>query len=194
MGVSCFDDLGVSHIELVFEENNLIINRESPTGQQCNQILPLNNPNGTYEIYIGAVNGDNGLLHMDFDNFELCTEQEEPTIEERVSLLESWKEIIEDWKNSVINALAIINSKTEDLTNKVDNHEERITILENSSITENLTPDYWKYLSANERKNIVCGYAEDNRLSNIDYLGWSCKLTYKSTWKREIVNCKCKKY
>ena len=88
-GVQCFDELGTSHIQLIFEENQLIINRESPFGQECNQVLPLSKLNGNYELYIGTVSGHNGRVHMDYDNFELCTEQPEPTCDERVVELET---------------------------------------------------------------------------------------------------------
>lgn len=73
-GIQGFDDLGVAHIELQFQENNLRVIRFSPLGQTFVDDLLLNNPNGTYELYIGSVSGHNGLVHLDYDNFKTCKE------------------------------------------------------------------------------------------------------------------------
>lgn len=174
------------HIKLEFKEGVIKITHDLWSDE-----VSINS-NSEHEIYIGTVFGHNGIGHIDYDNFKLC---KEITIEERVSILETWKQIIEDWKISIINSLAVLTSKVLELTEKINNHEERITALENSSAIEDLTPNYWKYLSANERKNIVCGYAEDNHLTDIEDLGWSCRLTYKNNrWNKEIANCKCKKF
>jgi parallel beta-helix repeat protein len=74
-GIQGYDELGTSHIELTFEENSLVLSRESPSGEIFHDILNLNNHNGTYEIYIGTVSGDNGKVHIDYDNFEVYTEK-----------------------------------------------------------------------------------------------------------------------
>lgn len=190
-----YNELGVSHIKIEFQENNFHLERTTPSNVTLIDNLALTDTNGEYELYVGGGIGDNGKVHMDFDNFKLCTELSQPTIEERVGFLESWKQIIEDWRIPIINSLAVLTSKVLELTEKINNQEERITALENSSAIEDLTPNYWKYLSANERKNIVCGYAEDNHLTDIEDLGWSCRLTYKNNrWNKEIANCKCKKF
>jgi len=68
-----FDELGVAYMELEFQENNLHITRETPSQVILIDNLALSNPNGTYEFYIGAFSGSNGMVHMDFDNFEFCT-------------------------------------------------------------------------------------------------------------------------
>lgn len=70
-GVQGFDELGIAHIELTFEENNLHITRESPSGTILIDNLALTNANGTYELYVGSFTGHNGKAHIDFDNFIL---------------------------------------------------------------------------------------------------------------------------
>jgi len=87
-GVQGYDELGISHIKIEFQENNFHLERTSPSGIFLVDDLYLTNPNGNYELYIGAGSGHNGRMHMDFDNFELCTEIQEPSLEERVTALE----------------------------------------------------------------------------------------------------------
>lgn len=74
-GVQGYDEIGTSHIEISFEEDALVLNRESPSGETFHDELPLFHPEGTYELYIGAFSGHNGKTHMDFDNFTICTEK-----------------------------------------------------------------------------------------------------------------------
>ena len=80
--------------------------------------------------------------------------------------------------------------------NEIIAREKRIELLENNStpIKNGTLPNYFKYLSSSDRKNIVCGYAEDNRLEHIEDLGWSCDLRYRtSRGGRESVSCRCKR-
>jgi len=188
-GVQGYDELGISHIKIEFQENNFHLERTTPSNVTLIGNLPLTNANGSYELYIGSV--FTNPSHIDFDNFKLCAEVTELTLKERIGILESWKQIIEGWRISVIGALAILTSEISELTARIDNHENRIVALENNSITEDLTPNYWKYLSENERKNVVCGYAQDNNLTNIKDLGLNCVLMERTKGKREIVRCNC---
>ena len=68
------NELGLSKVEIEFQENNLAIKRESPSGAILIDNLPLSISNGTYELYIGAYSGHNGKVHMDFDNFYISKE------------------------------------------------------------------------------------------------------------------------
>jgi hypothetical protein len=61
-----FDELGVTKVRMEFQENNFALRRESPSGQVFFDNLPLNNPNGNYNVYIGAYSYD---AHIDLDNF-----------------------------------------------------------------------------------------------------------------------------
>lgn len=84
-----YDELGISHVKIEFQENNFHLIRTSPSGLVLTDNLALTNANGNYELYIGSVSGHNGRTHIDFDNFKLCREQEEPTCEDRVAELET---------------------------------------------------------------------------------------------------------
>ncbi len=83
-----FDELGVAHMQLEFQENNLHILRETPSGSVLVDDLTLTNSNGTYEFYIGSFSGSNGAVHMDYDNFVVCVNQPDINLEERVEMLE----------------------------------------------------------------------------------------------------------
>lgn len=76
-GVQGYDELGVSHIKIEFQENNFHLERTSPSNVTLIDNLALTGANGTYELYIGSVSGHNGRTHIDYDNFKFCTEQEE---------------------------------------------------------------------------------------------------------------------
>ncbi|MDO8467544.1 MAG: collagen-like protein [Nanoarchaeota archaeon] len=103
---------------------------------------------------------------------------------QRISLLESWKNTIIDTVDNILLTLT--------------NHDSRIDALESSSGENSsgngTTPDYFKYLSSGDRKNIVCGYAEDNHLSNYTDLGWNCDVNYRTNSRGiESSSCRCKK-
>jgi DNA-binding transcriptional MerR regulator len=70
-----FDELGVAHMKLSFFENILEIKRETPNGAILLDNLTLTNSNGNYELYIGSFSGHNGQVHIDYDNFTICTEE-----------------------------------------------------------------------------------------------------------------------
>ena len=85
-GVQGYDELGISHIKIEFQENNLHLERTSPSNVNLIDNLALTNTNGNYELYIGSV--FTNPSHIDYDNFKLCTEVPEPTLEERIIALE----------------------------------------------------------------------------------------------------------
>ena len=66
-----FDELGVAHMKLEFQENNLHIERTTPSGNLLIDNLALTNQNGDYELYIGSFTGGGSKVHMDYDNFWL---------------------------------------------------------------------------------------------------------------------------
>ncbi len=70
-GVQGYDELGVSHVKVEFQNNNLHLTRTSPSGLVLIDNLHLNNANGNYELYIGSFSGHNGRTHIDYDNFVL---------------------------------------------------------------------------------------------------------------------------
>jgi len=96
-----FDELGVAHMKLTFQENNLAIERKTPSDVLLIDNLGLTNSNGTYEFYIGSFSGSNGRVHMDFDNFVICSEE---TLEDRLNELEQRVEELET-KTSLLEEL-----------------------------------------------------------------------------------------
>lgn len=114
-GVQGYDELGTSHIKIEFQENNFHLERTSPSDVTLIDNLALTNANGSYELYIGAVSGHNGRMHMDFDNFELCTEEQEPTLEERVEALEERVGELEEQNQDIEERVGIL----ERIVNKI---------------------------------------------------------------------------
>jgi hypothetical protein len=70
-GVQGYDELGISHIKIEFQENNLHLIRTAPSGLVLTDDLPLTKTNGNYDLYIGSVSGHNGRTHIDYDNFQI---------------------------------------------------------------------------------------------------------------------------
>ncbi len=68
-GVQGYDELGLSHVKVEFQENNLNLIRTAPSGLVLTDNLALTNTNGNYELYIGTFTGHNGRAHIDYDNF-----------------------------------------------------------------------------------------------------------------------------
>ncbi len=131
-----------------------------------------------------------GICLNENDTFDLVIEFEEniSRLHNDVSLLMSWKQIITD-------SILDISTSITELFTKTDNHEDRIIILEDKTlILQNQTfPNYLNYLSSSDRKKIVCGYAEENRLTHIEELGYNCDLTYRTySSGRERISCRCK--
>ncbi len=109
-----FDEIGMAHMKLIFQENNLAIERKTPLGNLLIDNLALTNTNGTYELYIGSFSGSNGIVHIDYDNFVLCREEifEEPNLEKRIAVLEQKVEDLEH--------------KNEELDNRVSSLEKLV--------------------------------------------------------------------
>jgi len=106
---------------------------------------------------------------------------------QRISALESWKQTISNTITSILNTLTGHNTRISTLENSTSNGT---TIINNTTIImNNGTNPYLKYLSNTDRKNMVCGYAEDNHLTTYNDLGWNCVITYKA---RGNPSCKCK--
>lgn len=81
-GVQGYDEFGISHIKVEFQENNLHLERTSPSNVTLIDNLALTNSNGNYVLYIGGVSGHNGIIHIDFDNFKVCSDEETPVVPE----------------------------------------------------------------------------------------------------------------
>lgn len=92
-------------------------------------------------------------------------EPPQPTLEERVGLLEGWK-------NSIIQEISNIWLAITGLTTRVETLENK---------TEENLSKYANYMSFAERKTMLCGYAKANNLTSIQDLGLICKLNCKRT-------------
>jgi hypothetical protein len=73
-GPQPFDELGITRPSITFYNDRVEMNTLSPSGQLVTHDIPLQNPNGNYELYIGSFTGHNGRAHMDYDNFHLVPE------------------------------------------------------------------------------------------------------------------------
>ena len=133
------------------------------------------------KINFFAAEGENANVSLVATIIVNAEENEIEEIKERVSVLEFWKQAIE---NTISGILVSITS----LISKTDNHEARISNLDGG----NITPNYFKYLRSSDRKSIICGYAEDNHLMHIENLGLVCDIIYKQTSRGERASCKCK--
>ncbi len=150
--------------------------------------------NGKYYTNITDISGNILTMNVDNKNFKSVLDN----LDERINIIETWKTALTTTINSI---QTLITGHT----TKLDNQETRISNLENSTsngttiinntttiIVSNGTNPYLKYLSNSDRKNMVCGYAEDNHLTQLTDLGWNCTITYKTTRGRTTSTCKCK--
>jgi hypothetical protein len=118
--------------------------------------------------------------------------------ESRISSLESWKQTIDDWRDQIVSLLSDINTEMSGLVTRINDQEDRLDDLENKDCACEENPadftNYFKYLSSGDRKNAVCGYAEDHKLKTITDLGYNCTITYRtSSSGRVSSSCRCSK-
>jgi len=127
-----------------------------------------------------------GLLQVNLNEKNNISEARILGIENRLKSLESWKLNVTASITSILNSIS-------SLTTKANNHENRIKALENNSrIFNGSVPNYFKYLSSSDRKNIACGYAKDSHMGSFIDLGWNCTITYRQTSRGETASCRCK--
>lgn len=166
----------------------LIITGNMVGGDYINNTVEYNS------IFILAVPNElyNCMLEVDATEVvNVDNEQRISTLESNITLLQSWKQTISD---TITNLIAIVTGHT----TKIDDYETRITDLENKNYTipslpTNFTHPYFKYLSSSNRKAMVCGYAEDNKLTKIIDLGYNCTITYRTSSSGRVTSsCKCK--
>ena len=202
-GPQPFDELGISHIKLVFLEKSLSIIRISPSGKNYSQEISLPTINGSYRLLVGSFSNNNGTpVHIDYDNFVLCNERELTTIEkridnldQRVSSLESNITLLQSWKQILENHIEGLMVSVGEAFGFIEDQNARIINLENKSPQNNTNsfPNYFKYLSSSERKAMVCGYGQENNLTTMNDLGFNCIITYKTNQytKKVTSSCKC---
>jgi len=88
-------DFGTYHVEMTFGDGFIDQIIRSPDGTESNRhdLIGLNE---NHELYIGVRTGHNGLVDIDYDNFRICNEEEEPSLEKRVEVLEQKVEELEN--------------------------------------------------------------------------------------------------
>ena len=120
--------------------------------------LTLTNTNGNYSLYIGSFSGSNGMVHMNYDNFILCSGQEESSdLEARLTALE----------------------------NKVDELEDRINLLDTMI---NRIKSYFFFSPLSVRKAILCDSLEKSNETEITEWDLTCKIQSKNSRERCVCN------
>lgn len=128
----------------------------------------------------GSIDDQNFPLQININYFSDNTASIQ---DQRISILESWKQPTNNTITSILNTLVTQITRINALENKTCE----------CKINQSILPNYFKYLSSSDRKNIICGYAQDNHLSTISDLGWSCNITYTPLrYGGEKAYCKCK--
>ena len=113
---------------------------------------------------------------------------------QRINMVESWQQTIEDWKDTITTTLSNIIDTITGHTTTIEGYEDRITALESCGCSNYTLPNYFKYLSSTDRKNIVCGYAAEKNMTKIVDLGYDCNLEYRySSRGTQRVTCRCEK-
>ena len=150
---------GTYHITYEFSSNQIKMTAIRP-----DNVTIINTFTGNSEPFTLAINthtGDvNGLINMDYDNFVLCTQQNEttqPTLEDRVTALE----------------------------NEVGNLTARVTMLE--TIIDKIKGYFW-FMPYAMKKDILCGSLKDASGKNITEWNVNCEM--KKQNKNNICVCK----
>ena len=100
--------------------------------------------------------------------------------EPRLSAIES---LIASIQNTLASLIITINT----LTTRVDNLE--------SQNNSNTSPNYFKYMGVYERKQLICNYAQKNRLVNYIDLGWNCTVRYRTINNNTFpTSCNCLRF
>jgi len=149
-------------------------------------------------IDLGATGRDDlygyGLLVVN-TSFNLSTNNSLFELESRVTELENKVSLLESWKNTIDLIITSIQESIQGLLIKTDNLENNLANLKNnitSSPSNFNSSSYLQYLSASDRRKMVCGFAEDNHLEIINDLGYDCELTYTQLRSgNERVRCRC---
>jgi len=177
-------------LDLANEETGETMTGRILFGVDYNISAGLDNDRYT-EGYVGGCSVEEGYLILDENDFE-----------ERISSLESWKQTIDDWKDTISDLIQNIidvllpttNAILEEQNDTIQDHEQRLSSLEDFGGSGDIFPDYLRRLSSSQRKKVVCAYAEDKGLFGIEGLGWTCGLTYKKYSSGRIkARCSCKK-
>ncbi len=104
-------EFGTYHHKATYNEDSVTIERTLPNGTIENWVSSVGFISPPYTFAFISRTGHDGLLHADYDNVEICTEQEEPpepSLEERVEELELKIEELEgriSWLEEMIDGI-----------------------------------------------------------------------------------------
>ena len=142
------NDFGLYHVKINFTEQGLTDEITLPNGTlvftRPDGILPSLGLNHTFGVITRT--GSNGIVNMDYDNFVICTEQEQnQDIEQRLT----------------------------DLENRVNNLENHVSVLES---LVNRIKRYFNFMPLNIKKDILCDALENSNQTHIEEFGLTCDL------------------
>lgn len=135
---------------------------------------------------------DFSMLALIAENHELrieLLEESQSSQDNRLSLLESWKQTLVDSISSIPSLIEDLRTDVDSCQDKIDEYETRISELEEDKAD---FPNYFKYLSSGDRKAAVCGYAIENKMTSYADLGWNCTIKYRTYNGRTTSTCTCK--
>jgi len=163
--------------DLVSERANVSVKRPDETYWTSIADLSVTSP--PYYLFVQTSTGHNGIMHFDIDNVEIVTEEPEPPepecncseLEKRITELEERVELIETAIQNIQDAIDLIWETLDSLTPPI--------------------LDYFFNVPNGIRRSMVCGYMEDNNLTQHEALGLSCEL--KETGKGKSSACRCEK-
>lgn len=126
------------------------------------------------------------------------------SLEASLEELGTWTGEMDNWRGETSDEISNLGSDitnlygtSEDQESRVyyleqakDDFEARIALLENLNVTDR---DYWRFLDANDRKNIICGLAVEDHLEHLEItdLGYQCDVRYTRTQYGERHTCRC---
>jgi hypothetical protein len=224
LNVSCIDwigsvgDISLALNEKVYEgsllgdcmwtatENNTYVSERFLFGiVLLNSLQDNSTIQGFLTITINYNQSQDTNKSITFDLFydkEIDYSQNISSLEQKQNQQNQQISVLETWKQTISNIISSIQTTITTITNTLTNHEQRISNLEVKC--NGASSDYFKYLSASDKKLIVCGYSKENHLTNEINLGLNCTTKYtssqrynytsKSYYQYETSSCSCKTF
>ena len=104
--------IGSHHVAVIFNQNQISVEVDANFLGDA----PIGSTERVHDLYVGAMFGN----HVDFDNFIICSEQEEPPVED------NFEERISELENKIIE----LEERIEELEAENDELKERTSLLE----------------------------------------------------------------
>ena len=199
-GISKIKTFEGTRITLAEYNPEIIIEEISPNNNDGRITIDLNYSGPNQEINIGDVNieGNNQWLNnariminrsvgIGTDNIKIIfikneEEPEDNNFEERISALE-------EQVNELTERINILEQSHEELTNRTTIFESLVNEINerlNNFIEEIVS--YLSFLPERTRRDMICGYMEENDLTNYNSLGLRCSITGRG----RVSFCSCR--